>query len=205
MTSVIEQSPPGPPLGAAPPVRPPATIVPLAGLPFVAAALGLVVAATVSDRAWALNLAHVAGGAAWTALDLFVGLVIGPIIGRLSLHARTEFVARFMPAMALIVPTLAVVTLVSGWQLADHYGYVNSEFVHHGWIVASFIVVGVMAVIAIGILEPANIAVLFELRKPQPDGEVIEALMKRFVYVAGITGLMQVGTIVIMTYLRSPW
>ena len=34
----------------------------------------------------------------------------------------------------------------------------------HGWIVASFIVVGVMAIIALGLLEPANIAVLFELR-----------------------------------------
>ena len=39
-----------------------------------------------------------------------------------------------------------------------------------------------MAVIAIGLLEPANLAVLFEMRKPQPDGAVIEKLMKRFIY-----------------------
>ncbi|MCC6223293.1 MAG: hypothetical protein IT201_07340, partial [Thermoleophilia bacterium] len=55
-----------------------------------------------------------------------------------------------------------------------------------------------------GLLEPANIAVLFELRKPEPDGAVIAKLMRRFVYTAGITGLMQVATIVIMTYLRAP-
>ena len=60
---------------------------------------------------------------------------------------------------------------------------------------ASFIVVGVMAVIALGILEPANIAVLFEMRKPRPNGEVIAKLMKRFIYTAGITGLMQVATL----------
>ena len=36
-------------------------------------------------------------------------------------------------------------------------------------MVASFIVVGVMAVIALGLLEPANIAVLFELKKPRPN------------------------------------
>jgi hypothetical protein len=60
-----------------------------------------------------------------------------------------------------------------------------------------------MAVIALGILEPANIAVLFEMRKPRPDGEVIGRLMKRFIYTAGITGLMQIATLVIMTRVAS--
>jgi hypothetical protein len=60
-----------------------------------------------------------------------------------------------------------------------------------------------MAVIAIGILEPANIAVLFEMRKPRPDGEIIGRLMRRFVYTAGITGVMQIATLVIMTRLAS--
>jgi len=56
-----------------------------------------------------------------------------------------------------------------------------------------------MAVIALGLLEPANIAVLFELKKARPDPLVVERLMKRFVYTAGITGAMQVATLVIMT------
>ena len=68
---------------------------------------------------------------------------------------------------------------------------------------ASYVVVGVMAVIALAYLEPANVAVLFELRKPQPDGEVIAKLMRRFVYTAGITGVMQVATLLIMTRLVS--
>ena len=58
-----------------------------------------------------------------------------------------------------------------------------------------------MAVIAIGLLEPANIAVLFEMRKPEPNGEVIAKLMRRFIYTAGITGVMQIATLVIMTRL----
>ena len=70
-------------------------------------------------------------------------------------------------------------------------------------MVASFIVVGVMSVIALGLLEPANIAVLFELKKPRPNPEVIERLMKRFIYCAGILGAMQVATLVIMTKLAS--
>jgi hypothetical protein len=67
------------------------------------------------------------------------------------------------------------------------------------WLVVSFIVVGVMATVALGILEPANIAVLFEMKKPRPNGAVIGRLMRRFIYTAGITGAMQIATLVIMT------
>jgi hypothetical protein len=60
-----------------------------------------------------------------------------------------------------------------------------------------------MAVIALGLLEPANIAVLVELKKRQPDPHVIERLMKRFIYSAGVLGAMQIATLVIMTKLAS--
>ena len=128
------------------------------------------------------------GGGLWTAIDLFVGLVVGPILGRLSIPARTEFTARFMPKMVLIMPTLVLMTLAAGLQLALQLGNLAPSSPNHAWLVASFCVVGVMAVIALGVLEPANIAVLFEMHKARPDGEVIARLMKRFVYTAGITG-----------------
>jgi hypothetical protein len=60
-----------------------------------------------------------------------------------------------------------------------------------------------MAVVALGLLEPANVAVLFELKKPQPDGEIIAKLMRRFIYSAAITGAMQVATLLIMTRLAT--
>ena len=60
-----------------------------------------------------------------------------------------------------------------------------------------------MAVIALGLLEPANIAVLFELKKKQPNPAVIEGLMKRFIYTAGILGALQIATLVIMTKIAS--
>ena len=60
-----------------------------------------------------------------------------------------------------------------------------------------------MAIIALGLLEPANVAVLVELKKPQPRPEVIERLMKRFIYSAGIIGVLQIATLVIMTKLAS--
>jgi hypothetical protein len=67
------------------------------------------------------------------------------------------------------------------------------------WLIVSYCVVGVMAVIALGVLEPANITVLVEMRKQQPDGAVIGLLMRRFVYTSGIIGVMQVATLIIMT------
>jgi hypothetical protein len=103
----------------------------------------------------------------------------------------------------LIMPTVVTITLAAGWQLGHLLGTVDSSYYNHDWIVASYIVVGVMAVIALGLLEPANVAVLFELRKPKPDPAVIEHLMKRFIYTAGATGLMQVATLVIMTKIAT--
>jgi hypothetical protein len=105
--------------------------------------------------------------------------------------------------MLLIMPTLVTMTLASGFQLARHFGFLLSDYPRHGWIVASFVVVGVMAVIAIGVLEPANLAVLFEMRKPAPNVELIGRLMRRFIMTAGITGAMQIATLVIMTRLPT--
>lgn len=194
---------PPPAMAGAPPARPDFQIVPVRGLPIVAVVVVGLIAAIATNELWALDFFHVVGGGLWTGIDLFVGLVLGPIIGRMSIPARVEFSIRFMPKMLLLMPTLVTMTLASGWQLARHLGTLSPSYVHHNWLVASYIVVGVMATIAIGVLEPANLAVLFELKKPRPDGELIARLMKRFVYTAGITGLMQVATLVIMTRLAS--
>ena len=174
-------------------------IVPLKGLPIVAVVFALTIAAIAANKLWPLEFLHVAFGAAWTIIDLFLGLVLGPILGKLSIPARVELTKKLMPKLVLIMPTVVTVTLAAGWQLGHLLGTVDSSYVNHDWIVASYIIVGVMAVIALGLLEPANIAVLFELKKPHPNPAVIERLMKRFLYTAGVTGVMQVATFVIMT------
>jgi hypothetical protein len=194
--SVALGKPPAPP-------RPDFSIVPLPGIPLVLIACAGLVLAVESNSLWGLTFFHVVGGGLWTGVDLFVGFVVGPIIGRMSIPARIEFSTRFMPKMLLLMPTLVTMTLASGFQLARHVGNLEANAPNHNWLVASYIVVGIMAVVAIGILEPANLTVLFELKKPQPDGLLISRQMKRFVYTAGVTGAMQVATLVIMTYLAS--
>ncbi len=191
------------PSAGTPTARPRVSIVPLAGLPLVGAVLVFLVVAIAGNWLWALDFLHVAGGGLWTAIDLFVGLVVGPILGSLAPAARAEFSSRFMPKMVLIMPTLVVVTLASGLQLARHLGNLGVPYPGHMWLTASFIVVAVMAVVALGWLEPANLAVLFEMRKPHPDGQLIGRLMRRFVYAAAITGVMQVATLIIMTRLAT--
>ena len=157
--------------------------------------MALLIAAIASNKLWPLEFFHVAGGAAWTIIDLFLGLVLGPIMGKMSVPARVEFTTKLMPKMVLIMPTVVTATLAAGWQLSTYLGTNLTSNPLHGWVVASMIVVGVMAILALGLLEPANIAVLFELKKPRPNPEVIERLMKRFIYCAGVLGVMQVATL----------
>jgi hypothetical protein len=178
-------------------------IVPLRGLPVAGLAVVFVVVAIATNSTWMLMFAHVAGGALWTAIDLFVGLVLGPIMGRLSIPARAEFSSKFMPAMVIILPTIVTMNLGSGFQLVRQLGNLNPASPNHAWLIVSMCVVGVMATIALGVLEPANITVLFEMNKPVPNGERIARLMKRFIYTAGVTGVMQIATLVIMTKVAS--
>jgi hypothetical protein len=192
----------------APDVAPPAAIeppdfeiVPRKGLIVVAVLAILLIAAIAANKLWPLAFFHFVGGASWTIIDLFLGFVLGPILGKLSMPARIEMTTRLMPKMVVIMPTVVTMTLAAGWQLGVHLGTVDSNYFNHSWTVASYIVVGVMAVIALGLLEPANIAVLVELKKPKPNPQVIEKLMKRFIYCAGVLGAMQLITLVIMTKL----
>jgi len=185
------------------PIAQPFEIVPRKGLPIVALVLVGVVVAIARDARWGLVFCHVVGGGLWTAIDLFVGFVIGPILRSMPPPARVEFSKRFMPKMLLVLPTIVTMTLAAGFQLARQDGFLDTSNPRHAWVVVSFCVVGVMAVVALAYLGPANVAVLFELRKPQPDPRVVQKLMQRFVYTTGITGVMQIATLVIMTRLVS--
>ncbi|HEY1508702.1 MAG TPA: hypothetical protein VGF93_06865 [Solirubrobacteraceae bacterium] len=193
-----EPVPPGPPFEI-----PEFEVVPRVGLIFAAVAGIALIAAIAANKLWPLEFLHVAGGAAWTIIDLFLGLVLGPIMGAMPVPARIQFTTRLMPKMVVIMPIVVTLTLAAGWQLSSKLGTNLTVYPNHSWVVASMIVVGVMSVIALGLLEPANIAVLIELKKPRPNPAVIEKLMKRFIYSAGVLGVLQVATLVIMTKLGS--
>src|ERR1700722_13112066 len=98
-------------------------IIPRKGLMIVAVVMVLLIAAIADNKLWPLEFFHVAGGAGWTIIDLFLGLVLGPIIGRMSIPARVEFTTKLMPKMVLIMPTGVTLTLAAGGQLSTKLGH----------------------------------------------------------------------------------
>ena len=156
----------------------------------VTALVGLV-AAIESNSLWGLTFFTWSGEVCGQA-STFRRVFLGPY-RRHSIPARIEFSTRFMPKMLLLMPTLVTMTLASGFQLAATSATSRRAPRTTTGSSPSYIVVGIMAIVAIGILEPANLTVLFELKKPQPNGLLIANQMRRFVYTAGITGAMQVG------------
>ncbi|WP_256027994.1 hypothetical protein [Natronomonas aquatica] len=61
---------------------------------------------------------HVMAGVLWTGIDIFMGLVVGPVIGGLDEESASEFFRRFTPKSAFLLPTIAVVAIFSGITLA---------------------------------------------------------------------------------------
>src|SRR4051794_41962799 len=99
----------------------------------------------------------------------------------MSIPSRVELTTRLMPKMVLIMPTVVTITLAAGWQLGTLLGTVDSSYGNHDWIVASYIVVRCMAVNPLSLPEPAKLALLFDLKKPGPNPQEIDALMTRFI------------------------
>src|SRR5450759_3573779 len=102
------QAPPGALAADGPPAameRPDFQIVPRAGLPIVAFVVVLLIVAIAVNDKWPLMFLHVVAGASWTIIDLFLGFVIGPILGKLSIPARVELTTRLMQVATLVIMT----------------------------------------------------------------------------------------------------
>lgn len=181
-----------------------APLVPLWGILAALVAILALIAVIVSNSVYWLTFFHVLGGAIWVSTDLLMGFVIGPIMGRLDIPARMVFAKNLMTKMLVIMPTVVICTLTAGWQLARVQGLFTAPYSpQHGWILAALIIVAILSIIAYAFLEPANIVVLMELHKSQPNGLLIGRMMKSFVYTAGILGVLQLSIIVIMVRLAT--
>jgi hypothetical protein len=81
----------------------------------------LALAATVGSVE-ALTYVHVMAGVLWTGIDLFMAMVVGPVLGGLSVDERASWFERFTPKMAFLMPALATVTIFGGILLAIRIG-----------------------------------------------------------------------------------
>ncbi|MFB6112816.1 MAG: hypothetical protein ABEJ58_01780 [Halodesulfurarchaeum sp.] len=87
------------------------------GIPLVAFA----VVATVGTREQH-TFVHVMAGVLWTGIDVFMAMVLGPVLGGLDVEARARFFETFTPKMTFLMPTLASVTIFGGITLAVRMG-----------------------------------------------------------------------------------
>ncbi len=60
---------------------------------------------------------HVMAGVLWTGIDLFMAMVLGPVLGGLAVEERASVFERFTPKMTFLMPTLALVTIAGGITL----------------------------------------------------------------------------------------
>ena len=148
-------------------------------------------AAIVSERLWFLNFVHVFAGLLWTGTDLFMGFMLGPILRRLDLPARRAVIGGLMPRMLFYMPTLAIVTTTSGWYLARQMGFLEVPYPHYWWLIASYVIVGILTVQGFAILLPINLRVNFELQKEVPDPGKIQRLMRTYIGVVAAQGVMR--------------
>jgi len=79
---------------------------------------------------------------------LFVGLSLDQYLAvSQSKHAQSS--RRSHAKMVIIMPTVVMMTLATGFQIARKLGNLYATSPNHPWLIASFCVVGIMAVIAL--------------------------------------------------------
>nr|WP_245575986.1 hypothetical protein [Haloplanus natans] len=111
-------------------------------VPVVALAYALTVAPVVHHI-----YVHVMAGVLWTGIDLFMALVLGPVLGGLPVEERASVFQRFTPKMTFLMPSLALVTIVGGVTLAERLGV----FPHsQPWIALLTLATTVPALLLIG-------------------------------------------------------
>src|SRR5215469_18136164 len=95
-------------------VEPTSSIVRWPYVGYALAAIGVMIAAIISHDRWFLNFVHVICGVMWTGIDLFMGLIVGPILKRIDITARRAVIVRLVPKTLFLMPTLSIITGTSG-------------------------------------------------------------------------------------------
>ena len=165
----------------------------------IAALLG----ALLSTLFWFLNFVHLFSSILWTGTDIFMGFVLGPVMRRVDFAARRAVLMRLMPRMLFYMPTVATVSITSGYYLAKGLGLFGLSFPALYWVIAALVVSAILTVQGLAMLLPTNLRVYFEMRKEEPDPKKIQRLMGFYIKVVASQGLMQLAVVIIMTRFRA--
>ena len=167
------------------------------------AAIGVMIAAIAIGNLWFLDFVHVSSSLLWTGTDLFMGLVLGPVLRRMAMPIRRDIARRLTPRTLILMPTVSIISGTSGWFLAAELGYTALDWPAFGWVAAALVLVTLMTVQGLGFLTPINVLMCLELQKPEPDLNKIAVWMRRYFYAVAAQGVMQVAILVVMTRFRA--
>ena len=145
-----------------------------------------------------LNYVHIMTGALWTGIDLFMGFVLGPVLGGMDPAGRAGVFKRLVPKMTFLMPVLAAVTTTAGFKLAQVLGYSLTS----PKVIAAFIITGILAIQGFGFLLPNEIRVFRQLLSQKPDINIISRLGMRTARLGGIQGVLQLAIVFIMAVIR---
>jgi uncharacterized membrane protein len=161
----------------------------------------LLVVALITHRFYLLLLCHVMGGCLWTGADIFLGFILGPVWRHLEPGQRIAVQRRLVPNTFLYMPVLAITTGTAGWYVAHHDGFATIHSAIFPWIVVAGAVTVILTVVGLGLLLPTNLRMLNELRKPNPDSELLRRWTFRTRWLALVQGLFQIVIMLVMAYL----
>jgi len=169
---------------------------------FILVAMGLPIAMLIFALGFgsrsSLNFVHIMTGALWTGIDLFMGFVLGPVLGGMEAKDRAAVFRRLVPKMTFLMPVLASVTVASGIQLAQRLGY----RLDRPLTIAAVVIVSLLTVQGFGVLLPNEIKVFQQLLSSKPDIEKISRLGMLNAKLGGLQGVFQIAIIIIMAKLR---
>ena len=160
--------------------------------------VGALIYALNSASFTSLNYVHIMAGSLWTGIDLYLGFVLGPVLGRLNPGERVAVFMRLMPRMTFLMPVLAGVTFTSALELTNRMGLP----LDNPWIIAALVVTGILCIQGFAVLLPNEIRIFKQLLSEKPDTDKIARLGMQNAKLGGIQGIFQLAIIFIMASIR---
>jgi hypothetical protein len=154
----------------------------------------LIVAISVSSKT-PIYFVHIMFGALWTGIDVFMGFILGPVLGGMAPKDRADVFKRLTPKMTFAMPVLAAVTLTGGTNIAQRLGILT---LYNPRVLAAAILALILTIQGFAILLPNEIRILKQLLSPQPDTDRIGRLGMRNARLGGIQAVLQFGMIFVM-------
>lgn len=142
-----------------------------------------------------LKYVHVLTGVLWTGIDVFMGFVVGPVIGGLTPEERASVFRRLTPKMTFLMPTLAAVTITGGNYLAMDVGVFTFS---NTWFLAAVALATLLSIQGFGVILPNEIRVYNEIVSESPDVDRIGRLGLWNARLGGVQGVLQILIVFVM-------